>query len=71
MLQGVREAYLLALRGVLVSSGPRLAPATLTKVGAALDSLRGSQGAHAAGTGQQCRWAGSPQILEICATPAV
>ena len=43
-LQGVREAYLLALKGVLVSSGLRLAPATLTKVGAALDVLRDSQG---------------------------
>ena len=60
--QGVREAYLLALRGVLISSGPRLAPATLSKVGTALDTLRDSQGdsqcASVLGLSQLCKTAG-------------
>ena len=42
--QGVREAYLLALQGVLSVSGGRLQPATMVKVSAALSDLRGDQG---------------------------
>lgn len=40
----LKEAYLIAMKGVLASSGQRLSPTTLASAGAALQGLLGSSG---------------------------
>lgn len=45
---GTQEAYLVAMRGMLASSGARLTPATLAKIGAALQGLLQGSGRPAA-----------------------
>ena len=45
---GPCEAYLTALRGVLVAAGHRLSPSTLSRVGAALGILRTAAGVQQA-----------------------
>ena len=43
----IQEAYLTALRGMLLSTGQRLSPAVLSKAGETLQSMMVAAGAHA------------------------
>lgn len=42
----IQEAYLTALRGMLLSTGQRLSPAVLSKAGETLQSMMAGAGAH-------------------------